>query len=339
MTSSRDTKETTPVTRSDPRRVSEVFEAPDLGRPGFVLSADERAFFMENGFLVKQRLVSEDLLIPAMDRIWSYLLQAVPVRPESNWRLARDDRSTWLNPQWAKMPPHPDSGPYQGRQPIEYNGRIVKLHDIGAEEFLLDLLPRNEHVVAVAAALLSTSLRAVTHMRGVYPVFPTRDAADPTGAQRISGRSLGPHTDQVCQQLNVCLYLEDVRARNGGFTVYPGSHRALFGAHSQESNYSPLPCYDEKVIEVLENTTPWELVAPRGSVIFWHGRLLHSAGIHVGDDIRWAAFADYTQDRPVLDNDEHRRLGQYEWFKDAKLFRDDAPPTADMWRHWRLACE
>ena len=339
MTSSRDTKDTTPVTHSDPRRVSEVFEAPDLSRPGLALSTDERAFFMEHGFLVKQRLVSEDLLIPAMDRIWSHLLQAVPVRSESNWRLAREDRSTWLNPQWAKMPPHPDSGPYQGRQPIEYNGRIVKLHDIGAEEFLLDLLPRNEHVVAVAAALLSTSLRAVTYMRGVYPVFPTRDAADPTGAQRISGRSLGPHTDQVCQQLNVCLYLEDVRARNGGFTVYPGSHRALFGAHSQESNYSPLPCYDEKVIEVLENTTPWELVAPRGSVIFWHGRLLHSAGIHVGDDIRWAAFADYTQDRPVLDDDAHRRLGQYEWFKDAKLFRDDAPPTADMWRQWRLACE
>ena len=333
------TTDPTPSLRPDPRRVSEVFEAPSLSRPGFTLTSDERAFFIEHGFLVKQRLVSEYLLAPAMDRIWSHLLQRVPVRPESGWRLAREDRSTWSNPQWATMPPHPESGPYQGRQPVEYYGNIVKLHDIGADDFLLDLLPRNAHVVAVASALLSTSLRAVTRMRGVYPVFPVRDAADPTGAQRVNGRSLSPHTDFGCQQLNVCLYLEDVRARSGGFTVYPGSHRRLFGAHRQESNFSPLPCYNERVTEVLLDTSPWELVAPRGSVIFWHGRLLHSAGIHIGDDIRWAAFADYTQARPVLDDDEHRRLGQYEWFKDAKLFRDDAPATADMWRHWRLASE
>lgn len=339
MTATSERMDAKPTLPSDPRRASEVFEAPDLSQPGFALSTGERAFFMEHGFLVKKHLVSEGLLVPAMDRIWSHLLQVVPVHPETAWRLARDDRSTWLNPQWAMMPPPPESGPFQGRQPVEYYGRFVKMHDIGAEEFLLQLLPRNERVVAVASALLSTSLRPVARMRGVYPVFPSRDAADPSGARRISGRALGPHTDQVCQQLNVCLYLEDVSARSGGFTVYPGSHRRLFQAHSHESNYTPLPSYDADVLEILRNTTPLELVAPRGSVIFWHGRLLHSAGIHVGDDIRWAAFADFTQDRPVLDDEEHRKLGQFEWFKDAKLFRDDAPVTADMWQNWRLICE
>ncbi len=328
-----------PSRRVDPRRVSDVFEAPDLAQPGFVLSAKEREFFIEHGFLIKPQLVSDKLLKPAMDHIWSHLLQVVPVHPDTDWRLSRDDRSTWVNPQWAVMPPHPESGPYQGRQPVEYQGRIVKMHDIGAEEFLLQLLPRNEHVVAVAQALLSRSLRPISRTRGVYPVFPSRDATDPSGTRRISGRALGPHTDQVCQQLNACLYLEDVHARSGGFTVYPGSHRRLFQAHTHESNYSPLPNYDETVRSVVQDTTPLELVAPRGSVIFWHGRLLHSAGIHVGDDIRWAAFADFTEDRLVLDDDEHRRLGQFEWFKDAKLFSDDAPVTTDMWRHWRLVCE
>ncbi len=339
MTDTIDSKDGTASGRQDPRRVSNVFEPPDLAQDGMVLSVKERDFFIEHGFLVKPRLVSETLLTPAMDRIWSHLLKVVPVHPDTNWRLVRDDRSTWVNPQWAEMPPHPESGPYQGRQPVEHNGRIVKLHDIGAEDFLLQLLPRNDDVVAVAQALLSTSLRPVSRIRGVYPVFPSRDAADPSGTRRISGRALGPHTDQVCQQLNACLYLEEVRPRSGGFTVYPGSHERLFKAHTHESNYSPLPNYEETVLAVLQDTTPLELVAPRGSVIFWHGRLLHSAGIHVGEDIRWAAFADYTQDRPVLDDEEHRRLGQFEWFKDAKLFSDDALVTANMWRNWRLACE
>ena len=57
--------DSTVVLRPDPRRVSDVFEAPDLGRPDVALSADERTFFMEHGFLVKRRLVSEDLLVPA----------------------------------------------------------------------------------------------------------------------------------------------------------------------------------------------------------------------------------------------------------------------------------
>ncbi len=323
--------------RADARRLSDVFEAPDLARPGVVLANDERAFFVEHGFLVKHRLVADALLAPAMNRIWAHLLQVVPVRAGSDWRLLRDDPSTWVNPQWASMPPHPESGPFQGRQPVEYYGRIVKLHDIGAEQYLLDLLPRNPRVLAVAQAMLSTSLRLLSRMRGVYPVFPTHDAADPRGMRRLSGRSLGPHTDEVCQQLNLCAYLEDVPARSGGFTVYPGSHRRLFNAHRQAANYSPLPDFNEKIRAVVQDTTPLELVAPRGSVIFWHGRLLHSAGIHIGETIRWAAFADYTEDRPVLDDDEHRRLGQYEWFKDAKLFRDDEAPGADMWHNWRLA--
>ena len=337
MASANNINDATLTQPTDPRRLSDVFEAPDLARPGVALSDDERTFFVEHGFLVKHRLVAEASLGPAMDRIWAHLLRVVPVRADSDWRLRRDDPSTWVNPQWATMPAHPDSGPFQGRQPVEYYGRIVKLHDIGAEQYVLDLLPRNPHVLAVAKAMLSASLRPVSRMRGVYPVFPTRDAADPSGAPRLTGRSLGPHTDEVCQQLNVCLYLEDVPARSGGFTVYPDSHRRLFHAHRQESNYSPLPNFNEKIAEVLRDTTPWELVAPRGSVIFWHGRMLHSAGIHIGDSIRWAAFADYTQDRPVQDDDAHRRQGQYEWFKDAKLFRDDAAPGADMWRNWRLS--
>ena len=71
-------------------------------------------------------------------------------------------------------------------------------------------------------------------------------------------------------------------------------------------------------------------------MIFWHGRLAHTPGIHLSHEIRWAAFADYTHDRPVLTGDEHRALGQYEWFKDSQLFRQDFETSSNLWRHWAI---
>ena len=135
---------------------------------------------------------------------------------------------------------------------------------------------------------------------------------------------------------NTCAYLDDVRPRNGGFTVYPGSHARMFMAHACEANWSPLPSYRERLERVVEEIEPLEIVAPSGAVVFWHGRLVHSSGIHIGGDIRWALFADFTEARPVLDEAEHRRRGQYEWFKNAKLFADDRAPSSDMWRSWRI---
>jgi ectoine hydroxylase-related dioxygenase (phytanoyl-CoA dioxygenase family) len=150
------------------------------------------------------------------------------------------------------------------------------------------------------------------------------------------GRFLGPHTDQVCQQLNACGYLEDVNPRNGGFTVYPGSHKRMFREHRYEANWSPLSSFRDTLKEIAETIVPYEIVAEKGSVVFWHGRTIHSAGIHLGGDIRWALFADFTRNQPVLTDEEHKDANQYEWFKDAKLFRTDKLVGDDMWRSWRL---
>ncbi len=318
------------------QKLSVVFEMPDLAVPGDVASRAEIDFFRKNGFLVKKGLLDPAKLAPAFDQIWSHLLEKVPVRHGSGWHLVREDRGTWMNPQWAPMEPHPASGPYQGRQPIEQYGRTVKLHDIGDADYLLDLLPNDPNVQAVAEALLGENLRPNVRTRGVYALFPTMDPADPNGKKRLRGTSLGPHSDQVCQQLNACAYLDDVAPRNGGFTLYPGSHKIMFQAHKYESNWSPLQSYNDSMQKVIEDIEPVELIGEKGSVIFWHGRMVHSSGIHIGSDIRWAQFADFTQNREVLSDEEHRHLGQFEWFKNALLFRHDWPVSDDMWRNWKV---
>ena len=315
------------------QRPSVVFEMPDLTVPGETVSVAELDFFREYGFLVKKALLDPDKLEPALDRIWTHLLTEVPVKPGSAWTLSREDKQTWKDPEWAEMPPHPVDGPFQGRHPIEHMRRVVKLHDLGSENYILELLPNDPRVREVAETILSRDLRVSTRVRGVYIVFPSESAAKELDD---NVRFLGPHTDQVCQQLNACGYLEDVNPRNGGFTVYPGSHKRMFRAHRYEANWSPLSSFRDTLKDVAETIEPYEIVAEQGSVVFWHGRTVHSVGIHLGADIRWALFADFTQNQPILTDEEHKDVNQYEWFKDAKLFRSDELAGEDMWRSWRL---
>ena len=326
--------------QSPEKKPSVVFEAPDLAVPGEVLSKAEVEFFVANGFLVKKGLLDDIRLAGALDRIWVHLLDRVPVDRQSGWTLRRDDRATWRNPRWASTPPVPKAGVHEGRQGIAYSGNTVKLHDLGDAEYVVELLPADARVRRIATALLG-DLRPSRRTRGVYAVFPPRltEQAEADGAvasKRELAAALQPHTDQVCQQLNACAYLDDVPARGGGFTVYPGSHQIMFRAHRFAANWSPLPTFRDCLYRVIAEVEPLEIAGGKGDVVFWHGRTVHSAGVHLGDNIRWAVFADFTHDRATLSDDEHRAAGQFEWFKDTKLFRHDIEAGDNMWQGWRL---
>lgn len=308
---------------------------PDLALPGAPLSAREIDFFVANGFLVKHGILRREHLGPAMKRVWAYLADNVPMADGFD-PPTPEDPATWRDPGWAKMPPADTAGFYEGRQRNVHARDTVKLHDLGSVDFLVDLVPNNAKVRAVAALLLGENLRPSERTRGVYAVFPTTVPEGAPGRARRMCTALGPHTDRVCQQLNVCAYLDDVPPRNGGFTLYPGSHKVMFRAHRFGGNWSPLPTFRDAVRSVVRDIEPLELAGRAGDVIFWHGRTVHSAGIHTGDRVRWAVFGDFTLDAPTLTPDEHRELGQYEWFKDTELKRDDAVADGDMWRDWRL---
>ena len=312
-----------------------IYQAPeDVAVRGQVVSEAEAAFFVANGFLVKRGLLAADAVDHAMERIWWHVADRLPLaRHGEHRRIERADPATWRNPRWAPMPPAAKAGPHFGRQRVVHAGATVKLHYLGAADWLLGLVPNNPCVRRVAQALLG-DLRASERTRGVYALFPTTPRQ--SGSAKAT-HGLGPHTDQVCQQLNACAYLADVPPRNGGFTAYPGSHKRMFHAHRYAANWSPLPAYREILGKVVDEIQPLELVGGKGDVIFWHGRTVHSAGVHVGDRIRWAVFADFTHDRETLTAEEHLALRQFEWYKDGRLFRQDQETSAGaMWRGWRL---
>lgn len=312
----------------DSRGLSVPFDGPFFGNRT-ELSAEEIEFFKQNGFLIKKNLLPPDAVAATLDKAWEYLLGNVP--SAEHVKIQRSSPKSWFDPQWGNMSSVPKSGFYEGRQPNIYQGTTVKLHDCGNADYILDLLPNKAEVRTIAHLFLGDKLKPTQRTRGVYAIFPTKRNDKP-----ITGRMLGPHADRVCQQLNVCAYLDEVPPRNGGFTLYPGAHRIMHYAHHCEANWSPKPDYIEYVKTVVREITPFELVGSAGDVIFWHGRMIHSAGIHIGPNIRWAVFGDFCQDRPFLTDDEHREVGQYEWFKDTRLFREDHSPSNDMWKSWNI---
>ena len=320
------------------RKLSTVFEMPELvaGSESEKLAREEIEFFVENGFLIKKNLIQDDdLMDRALTTAWNNVIKHAPLSDSSLDSLSRDDPQSWFDPCWEKTPPPATSGFYEGRQRFVYDRSTVKLHDIGHLQVFLDLLPNNAKVRHVAKQLLGPNLRASKRTRGVYALFPRREAATLSEVD-LSGNMLGPHSDRVCQQLNLCTYLDEVPPRGGGFTVYPGSHKIMSHAHSEQSNWSPLPTFSDYIKQVVRDVKPVELIGEPGDVIFWHGRTVHSSGIHIGTNIRWALFGDLMRDEPVLSEDEHRAVGQYEWFKDTRLLQDDAGVSYDLWNNWRL---
>ena len=88
------------------------------------------------------------------------------------------------------------------------------LRSLGHLPWMLDLVPNDPNVRAIATAMLGP-LRDSLRTRGVYAIFPSQEKQE----RELSGKLLGPHNDNICQQLNVMCYLEDCGPRCGGFTL------------------------------------------------------------------------------------------------------------------------
>ena len=139
----------------------------------------------------------------------------------------------------------------------------------------------NPRVLAHVQGLVGGRVRPPTRTRGVYSVWPNSRHRDLP--EEAVGESLGPHNDGSAQVLNGMAYLDTVGHRGGGFTIWPGAHRLLYYAYGHQVNPGRDPeLYGALMAQVKATITPLEICAPRGSVVFWHGRMAHSAGIHRG---------------------------------------------------------
>lgn len=147
----------------------------------------------------------------------------------------------------------------------------------------------------------------------VYVRSPGRGQIDEPDVS--SDPKVGVHVDDqtdgdgaLCA-IAVGMYLDHVPPRNGGFTVWPGSHwwtaeHCELEAPNEDAepgtrarapglrirDESP---YDD-LSDLLSESEPYEIAGDAGSVIFWHPGLVHSSGIHLQPGVhRMAAFSRF----------------------------------------------
>lgn len=291
------------------------------------VSSAEVAHFKTRGFIVKRGLVRDDA---AFAQVADHLWQHVP-----HGRLRRDDPATWLdNPGWSGAD-------------IERVGRLIHSNwkmrspgraGIGTEPFLVDRIANHPNMLSVARAFLGGPIKPARRVRGIYAVFPkSPDAA---------GR-LGPHADYMAAELSAMVLVGEVPPRCGGFTLWPGSHHRLHPhwdtVHGGKMSTSKGDGFRLARDDVLRDITPVEITGAAGDVVFWHPRVLHSAGVNYSADgdtprVRLIVPCDYLRaGLTLIDDDEYGPGEKYQWWVDTRNYKEDVPTTPDNIMHgWAI---
>ena len=169
------------------------------------LSAEEVGSFVESGYLVRHDVLDPALCARARDALWEGNQVA---------RLRRDAPESWVGPF--------SEGETCGEPTNQRAGYRWQLRSIGRSELLLELLPRNPTVVAIADQLLGAGRYECggdqgENTRGIYCTLPYGPAprTSPIPACHIDA-SLGSRNRLGC----VC-YIDDCAPLGGGFGVWP----------------------------------------------------------------------------------------------------------------------
>ena len=289
------------------------------------LSAQEIEHFKQFGFLVKHRLVDAP---DDFDRIVDHVWETVPAGV-----MSRYDPSTWLDSPHERWPKSVAStcGILQGSA-----WKMRSKHRYGRENFILDATANHPSVRLTVKQFIGESVMACERVRGVYVVLPKSTDTE--------GR-LGPHVDHSAAHLSAMVIVAKTPPRTGGFTIWPGSHRRLhrFWTSRQGAHFEPSmkDAFNTEFRTILKDTPPLEFIGEPGDVVFWHPRLIHSAGVNYSADtstprIRYVVPCDFQKAGRVLyDDDDLGPSADVQWWVDTRHFREDPRPTQDnMWDDW-----
>ena len=356
---------------------------PDLDPTGadrIGLTSAEADQFREQGFVIKRGLVPAGDFAAAMDLWW----QQPPVTASG---MLRNDPGTWVSPgrlwpdenrwglenNWMGNSPWPgpedersgaDVGERVGRLPYKLTrGRaedVWRWHGIGHDPEFVTMTSAHPSMLQMVETLLGGPVKRPWRNRGIYTIFPTDPTEPPS--------SLGPHMDDNPTELMAAVLLEDVGPRAGGFTLFPGSARALYPTSGQALNWVASESSDRVMDNIKATMQPLEFTGKAGDVLFCHGLTVHSAGLHESRRIRMAAFLDYNRVRPrghlrwtaagkhggprinttmdgilTIDADsgddpmDGYREVTVQWIVDSNEFvLDRSPPFDDMYGEWNL---
>jgi Phytanoyl-CoA dioxygenase (PhyH) len=242
---------------------TEVLEPP-TDEETLRLSDQQVRAFCAFGYCVSRIPLAQEITQRAIDKVWE--LCPSSFRP--------DKPRTWQGE-------FQDSCKTQSIR--DRLGRVKFRECLRGERWLYDMTAANPDILACIRELIGEPVPP-EYVRGLYPVFPTRSRA-PHG-----------HCDRHKFQVGVVLYLSDALPVGGGFTVWPGSHHEIARHHRTLGGEDRWPTYEAALKEVERSTQPVEVTGPAGTVVLWHQRLVHTAGINTRRAVRHATLCDFKND-------------------------------------------
>lgn len=263
------------------------------------LTTDEIKEFVQNGFIVKRKVLDPKLCAAARDRLWA---------GNTSSHLRRDDPKTW-----GELPESDRQSTPDGTNDRTGN-HGWRLRELSGDEDLINLLPRRvfpwfEQLIGegqvVTPEVTSTAadpdprgkrLRGWPvwggkELRGAYCVLPQERKSD--APSLADAARAGAHIDPEPMHMVVSGYIDNVPKGGGGTALFPGSHRLLYEAEPSSADiasytvlYPPHPESGAAAFELpqppnlkeaLSDIEPFEFYGEEGDVVLWHGRMFHSA--------------------------------------------------------------
>ena len=319
----------TPPRKPVTPRMPVAIEDHDWTNSNTALNAGEIAHFRKHGYLVKRGLIDEpEAFRLAVDHLWQHVPKGL---------LDRDDPATWLSDPgeaWTDEDARRVGMLSHGGWKMRSRGE----GGIGTEPFLVQRIANHPNILRVVRAFLGKPIKPVGRVRGIYAVFPKKPDAPP---------KLGPHADYHAAHISTMVLVHDTPPRCGGFTIWPGSHRILHPhwdtVHGAKIAEEKREGFADARDAVLRDITPVEFSGKAGDVIFWHGRMLHSAGINHSAEtanpmVRLIVPCDYQIDgQTYVDDMEFGPGPNVQWWVDTRNFAEDERTTPDNIFHgWAI---
>ena len=276
------------------------------------LTPEEIRFFRDEGYVIKRKIMDEQLMAQARDRLWENPPPGIDRNDPNTWRnpiqvpkdkkkLPKSAETDYSFDGWALPNPPSHNDEYSS-----VDGTSWKYRTIGTEDFLVQMLLTDRSIWGMAEQLLGEgSLAVPVRTRGIYCRFPEGD---------VPAQPLKPHTDGHEFHLGVVGYIDDVPPNGGGFTIWPTSHRVFYYHHLTQYGPDKADTY-EKRYNLLTEQTATECHGEAGDIVLFHHRLPHAGNPpNTSSEIRKAVVGD------LVKNDLKDKLNE--------------PPLEDMWQDW-----
>ena len=313
-------------------RFLSVHEAKDVhgATSASALNSHEVEFLKSHGYLIKRGLLDSHSASfeKAIETMWNKVPGSV-LRKDAPDRWTSEVSEHWTENDRVQV------GSMIGSN---WKMRSRGIDGIGTEDFLVDDIANHHKMLKLASAFLGSPIRPVRRVRGIYSVFPHE--AD-------TGRHLYPHGDYMASQLSAMVLLGDVRVGCGGFTVWPGSHHRMHLCWDKvagtDISGERVERYARVRDQLLQEIEPVEFTGHAGDVIFWHPRLIHSAGINDSGQsdrplVRVLTPIDYQRaGETYVDDLEFGPGPKYQWWIDTRNVLEDVPATeSNIWHGWGI---